>query len=50
MSWTSNVTCTSCGGTDWTVIAGSWTCRCGHVMTPSEIAAWHATSDTARSA
>jgi len=48
MTWTSNVTCSRCGGFDWGVIDGVWTCGCLKQMTMAEIAEYHATLDGAR--
>lgn len=48
MTWTSNVTCSRCGGFDWEVIDGVWTCGCLKQMTMAEIAEYHATLDGAR--
>lgn len=41
MSWTSNVTCSSCGGFDWEVEDSVWTCGCGKQMTTAEIKDYH---------
>lgn len=50
MSWTQHVTCNRCGGCDWEVQGGQWTCGCGKPMAVSEIAEYHAALDTAREA
>ena len=43
MGWTEKVRCAACGGNEWDIVKGVWTCPCRRPMTSADVAVYHKT-------